>query len=127
MSGENNHQYGLRGSLNASWKSDEYITNYGYKLVRKLDHPFATKSGFVFEHRLVAEQYLLTDENSIEIDGSLYLRPEFHVHHKDENRLNNDPSNLEVMEAGAHCSYHNKLNPLPRDELGRFCSPKLAS
>ena len=104
--GENNHQYGLKGSKNASWKSDEKITYYGYKKIRVLDHPFKDCDGFVFEHRLVAEEFLLTDENSIEIDGKKYLRRELVVHHIDENKLNNNPSNLKIMSAEEHMSYH---------------------
>ena len=69
MDGENNHQFGLTGSLNSSWKSDEKISVYGYKLVRAPEHPFANSDGFIFEHRLIAEKFLLTDENCVEIAG----------------------------------------------------------
>lgn len=108
MYGDKNHQFGLKGRLNSSWKSDEKINDYGYRMIRVLNHPFATKSGFVCEHRLVAEKYLLTDENSIEIDGVRYLKPELHVHHIDKNRLNNDPSNLVVLTQKEHSQIHNK-------------------
>lgn len=42
-----------------------------------------------------------------------------HVHHKDENKLNNHPSNLELMERGHHTSHHNKGNqrPVPKSVL----------
>ena len=120
MSGANNHQYGLKGESNSSWKSNERISAYGYRLIRQLEHPFANSDGFVFEHRLVAEKYLLTNENSIVVNGKKYLHPDFAVHHKDENRLNNDVSNLEVMRKGKHVSLHNLQNPRSRDDLGRF-------
>ena len=74
MKGDGNHQYGIKGSDNASWKSDSKISNYGYLLVRAVDHPFADNHGFVFQHRLVAEQHLLTSENSFEKDGKRYLK-----------------------------------------------------
>ena len=106
MAGENNHQYQLRGALNASWKSDEKVSNYGYKLIRSLDHPFKNCDDFVFEHRLIAEQYLLTNENSIEIDGKRYLSPDFIVHHIDFNRLNNAVDNLKVMKLDEHTRFH---------------------
>jgi hypothetical protein len=106
---EGNHQYGLKGSLNNSWKSDEKISHYGYKQIRSLNHPFKDGDDFVFEHRLVAEKYLLNEENSVMIDGQRYLKKEYHVHHIDFNRLNNDVSNLKVMLAGEHISLHNKL------------------
>jgi hypothetical protein len=106
--GINNHQYGLKGKLNASWKSDEKITSYGYRKIRVLDHPFRDSDDMVFEHRLVAEKYLLNDENSIEIDGKRFLRKDFIVHHKDHNRLNNSIDNLEVMSLGEHTTKHRK-------------------
>lgn len=123
MSGEGNHQYGLKGDKNASWKSDEKISNYGYRLISCLDHPFRTHDDFVFEHRLVAEQYLLTEENSVEVDGKRYLKPEYAFHHIDGDRLNNDPSNLLVLTKGEHTALHNKLKQRKRDaKTSRFVS-----
>lgn len=106
MRGEKNHQYGLKGDKNASWKSDVRITNYGYKKIRMLNHPFKDCDGFVFEHRLVAEKYLLTDETSIIVNNKKYLNPKLVVHHKDENKLNNVPENLEIMTAKRHMEIH---------------------
>jgi len=42
-----------------------------------------------------------------------------HVHHIDENKLNNHPDNLELMERGAHTSHHNKgqQRPVPDEVL----------
>lgn len=119
MKGELNHQYGLKGDKNASWKSDERISYYGYKLIRQLDHPFANCDGFVFEHRLVAEKYLLNDENCVIIDGIKYLSPDFIVHHIDFDRLNNSKDNLIVMSESEHAKIHRKL----KDEryLKEYC------
>lgn len=122
MLGEKNHQYGLLGEENPTWKSNEKITNYGYKQIRVFDHPFGTKQHWVFEHRLIAEQYLLTEENSIEINGKKYLKPEYDVHHIDQNKLNNNPQNLLVLLKSEHRKLHNKINQHQRDNLGRFCS-----
>ena len=108
MSGKNNHQYGLTGSANASWKSDEHITYYNYKRIRSEDHPFRDSVNFVAEHRLVAEKYLLTDENSIEINGKKYLKPECVVHHIDFDKLNNSVENLYVFQnESLHTLFHN--------------------
>ena len=95
--GSNNPNFGNKGSKNPIWKSDKKISSYGYVLIRIENHPFRNSDGFVFEHRLIAEQYLLTDENSIEINGKRYLSPDFVVHHKDGNRQNNDINNPNIM------------------------------
>lgn len=120
MTGENNHQYGLIGEANSSWKSNEKITNYGYKQIRVLDHPFGTSEHWVFEHRLVAEKYLLTEENSVEINGKKYLKPEYDVHHIDENRLNNSVENLLVLLKSDHRRLHCIQKPRTRDKSGKF-------
>lgn len=60
----------------------------------------------MFEHRLVAEKYLLTDENSIVVDGKRYLSKDYVVHHKDHNRQNNDVSNLVVLTKEDHVKLH---------------------
>lgn len=121
MSGENNHQFGLKGKNNPTWKKDIKISNYGYRMIRVLDHPFRNHQDWVLEHRLVAEKFLLTEENSIEIDGKKYLKPEYDVHHKNEDRLNNSPENLLVLLHGDHVRLHNKKNPVQRDKsTGQF-------
>jgi len=106
MSGENNHQYGLKGNKNPTWKTDEKISPYGYRLIRKLNHPYKNCDDFVFEHRLIAEQYLLTDENKVTINGIDYLSNDFHVHHLDFDRLNNSPDNLYVISKQMHMKFH---------------------
>jgi len=120
MSGENNHQYGLKGNKNASWKSDRKLSRYGYIQVRVLNHPFKDKAGFVFEHRLIAEKYLLTDENSVEIDGTRYLSPKYEVHHINFDRMDNRVENLVVLSHRDHKKVHNALNPNDVDEQGHY-------
>lgn len=58
---------------------------HGYALLHKPDHPSATKNGTVREHRYVMEQVL-----------GRQLRPDERVHHKNGDRLNNRPENLEL-------------------------------
>ena len=121
MTGENNHQYGLKGELNSSFKFEyKRITTYGYYEIYVPNHPFCDKDGYVLEHRIIAEKYLLNDENSMIINGEKFLKKEYVVHHKDFNRLNNDVYNLEVMTKGEHTRFHNSLIPRERDSLGRF-------
>lgn len=120
MKGSGNHQYGLKGNKNASWQSDIKETRYGYIAIRNLSHPFRNKGGFVLEHRLVAEKFLLTKDNSVCIGGIMYLKPEYEVHHINFDRKDNRKENLIVLTHKQHKIIHNRLNPNKRDEMGRF-------
>lgn len=71
----------------------------GYVLLLAPDHPSADPNGYVKEHRLVMEKSL----------GRILSRDEL-VHHKDENKGNNDVSNLEVMSRSEHIRLHHSLN-----------------
>lgn len=65
-------------------KPEGSIVN-GYRHLYRPDHPQAWTNGYVAEHRMVMADILgrplLADEN---------------VHHRDGNKLNNDPKNLEL-------------------------------
>lgn len=88
-----------------NWKGGVTRTHYGYLAQRDRDHPHA-KSGYVLQHRLVAEAHLrATDpESSFLLDG--YLHPGTDVHHangiKDDNRI----ENLVVLWRGDHTRHH---------------------
>jgi HNH endonuclease len=62
----------------------------GYILVKCPDHPYATKSGFVRQHRLVMEEQL-----------GRYLLPEEVVDHKNRDTSDNDPGNLQLFASNA--------------------------
>jgi hypothetical protein len=55
------------------------------------------------EHRVIAEEKL-----------GRALRSDEHVHHKDQNRQNNDPGNLEVLSAREHLALHAALRRKPK-------------
>lgn len=114
MSGEGNHQYGLINEKNATWKGGK--THTGYIRVRVPGHPFSNKKGYVLEHRLVAEKYLLNEENSVCVDGKRYLSPDYVVHHINFDRGDNSIENLAVMKHNEHVSLHNRLNPSKKDK-----------
>lgn len=121
MRGEGNHQYGLKGAKNASWVEKPYkISHYGYRMIRMPEHPSADQTGWVFEHKLVAEKYLLNESNSIEINGKRYLHPDYCVHHLNFDRTDNRLENLVVMTNIEHRIMHNKLNPVKRNNKGQF-------
>lgn len=60
------------------------------------NHPYANAAGIVYLHR-----YL----KSIEV--GYWIPTELHVHHKDENKLNNSVSNLEILTREDHAKLHN--------------------
>lgn len=61
-----------------------WVSSHGYRYI-----------GERAEHRLIAERQIGRPLNYNEI-----------VHHKDGDHLNNDPSNLEVMDRGEHIRLH---------------------
>lgn len=78
-----------------------YMHRSGYVMVYYPNHPHAWKgSGCVLLHRLAMENHL----------GRI-LDPSEVVHHKDDDRLNNDISNLEVMTPVRHAKHHRPPKP----------------
>lgn len=79
----------------------------GYKLIYCPNHPFATKTKYVFEHRLMAEKKL-----------GRYLKPKEEVHHIDFDISNNSLDNLHVFKnKSEHTAYHNMLRNSIKQEL----------
>lgn len=123
--GSNNHQYGLKGCLNSSFKGSE-IQKANNKLVDiKIyvpNHPNTDKSGRVSKHRyLVENNYQLYDAKYFEIlEGKYYLKKEIEVHHIDENHDNNSIDNLMPVTKGEHRRLHNIKKPQKRGDNGKF-------
>lgn len=123
--GENNHQYGLKGDKNASFKGNEITRKNNRNIdvrVYMPQHPFCDKNGRVVKHRLVVEEnHFLFDEKYFDkINGFVVLKKEYNVHHKDGNHSNNDISNLQILTRSEHTSIHNKGRIIIRDKLGRI-------
>jgi hypothetical protein len=126
MQGEGNHQYGLIGDKNASFKGEEVDSEYGYVLVYCPNHPFphdkSVRGSRVFKHRLVIEENsnMFNPIYFFEIDGKKYLKPEYSVHHINENKKDNTLENLEIVSRSEHTSIHNKEKEIIRDNRGRI-------
>ena len=72
----------------------------GYIYIKNHKHPFATKSGYVMEHRLIIEKHF----------GRYLTRKEI-VHHKNDNPSDNRIKNLKLFpNQYPHMLHHKKLN-----------------
>jgi hypothetical protein len=87
----------------------------GYWMVRRPNHLFANQNGYVLEHRLVHEEY-----------HKCCLLPWTIVHHKDGDKENNDPSNLEPMLINHHNRLHNigRQHTIPGTRVCMDCGSK---
>jgi 5-methylcytosine-specific restriction endonuclease McrA len=74
----------------------------GYALVKRPLHPDAHKNGYAYEHRVVAEQML-----------GRRLRDHEEVHHKNGDKQDNRPENLEVLTVSEHRSFHSQEQDAP--------------
>ena len=95
----------------------EKLFNNGYVMIYKPEHPRSRNgnfSGYVYEHIVVAETIL---------GRSLYEGEE--VHHLDEQRHNNHPSNLLVLYKGQHTKLHNWLRQNYVVRKPSFLQPKI--
>lgn len=90
---EDTSKYGSQLEEHPNWKGGRTVTSHGYVLVKAPDHPDADTRGYVYEHRLVAEQKL-----------GRRLESDEHVHHKNEDRQDNRWENLEVLHETEHLS-----------------------
>lgn len=84
---------------NYNWKGGRVLASNGYILVKVgFNHHLADVRGYAYEHRVVAEKMIGRKLK----DGEI-------VHHKDENKSNNSPENLEVVFGNAeHFLRHRK-------------------
>ncbi len=95
--GAANPMFGKRKEKAPRWTGGRKVRKDGYVLiVAPDDHPYPAdqhkRSGlkYILEHRWVMEQHL-----------GRYLEPGEVVHHRDENRSNNDLSNLQLFSCQA--------------------------
>jgi hypothetical protein len=119
-SGENNHQFGLKGELNSSFKGEKIIrrnNNLLDILVYMPDHPRSDKSGRVAEHRLLVEQnYKLFNNKYFEnINDRIVLKKSSQVHHINFDHTDNRIENLMPVTKSEHTAIHNLFSSIIRD------------
>lgn len=119
--GEGNHQYGLIGDKNASFKGLEIPKKNNDVIdifVYDPTHPHTNKNGRVTKHRLIVEQnYQLFDSKYFEtVNGRVVLKKSSQVHHIDFNHDNNNIENLIPVTRKEHTLIHNSYKEIIRDE-----------
>jgi hypothetical protein len=82
---------------NPNWRGGRSLASNGYVLIRVgTGHPLADVRGYAYEHRLVASRML-----------ARWLEPSEQVHHRNGDKSDNRPENLEVMATVAeHRAHH---------------------
>lgn len=79
----------------ASWKGGQSIRR-GYILIFSPKHPFAPKSKYIPEHRLIMEKHI----------GRYIITNREVVHHINGNPSDNRIENLVLLKLGEHSRYH---------------------
>ena len=86
----------FRMEKSGKWKGGKTKDINGYIITLKPDHPFAMATGYISEHRIIAEKHLKRYLTSTEV-----------IHHINKIRDDNRPENLFLFcGVGAHTSYH---------------------
>lgn len=100
-----------------AWKGGVRMSKDGYREILSRGHPYARKgTHYVLEHRLVMEKMI-----------GRYLLPNEVVHHKDGNRLNNSPENLQLFSENSEHLRHELKGRKPNwtpEGYARMCQPK---
>lgn len=127
--GENNHQYGLKGELNASFKGEKTTKKNAHVedvWLYRPNRPDANKDGRITEHRLkVLEQSDNFDACFFDQIGDYKVfksepRLSICVHHIDGDHNNNTIQNLIPLTKATHRKVHNDVATLAQKELTRL-------
>lgn len=81
----------LSAEQNPNWKGGRVVASNGYVLLLIPGHHLADVRGYVYEHRVIAEQNI-----------GRRLRPGEQVHHINSIKTDNRPENIDVVESIAH-------------------------
>ncbi len=114
--GENNHQFSLKGKLNATFKDSDLFRKNG-KLLEVMTYspetPGSNKSGRIEMHRkIIIDNKDKFDSCFFKEDGS--IRDGVIIHHIDRNHCNNVLENLIPLTKVQHFKFHAELKRLDK-------------
>lgn len=102
-----------------NWNGGATAHSEGYLYLFAEGHPFASTGAYVFEHRLVMEDWMRSEVPEhhflIDVGGKLYLRPNIHVHHHNENKRDNSRKNLLACTVASHRLIHHGQMPMQEE------------
>lgn len=119
--GEGNHQFGLKGKLNSSYKGKELARKNNNIIdiwVYSPEHPHCDKYGRVTKHRLIVEEhYKQFDAKYFETVGDkVVLKKSTQVHHINFDHNDNRIENLMPVTRSEHSTIHNMGIEIMRDK-----------
>jgi hypothetical protein len=103
--------HNFKGENNPLWKGGRFINQRGYWVIQDKDNPDADEKGYVLEHREIMRKHL-----------GRRLKKTEHVHHINEDRLDNRIENLQLMMNGEHISHHKTVDM--SDRVCLLCNSK---
>ena len=114
-----------KGEKNYFWNGGKTINSGGYMEVKVDSHPYATQRGYIREHILLVENYLIINDPKRrwlhKLGDKLYLNKNIIIHHIDGNKRNNDLLNLYVFDSNEeHSRYH--MNLIKNKEIKKLKS-----
>ncbi len=87
-----------KGAEAPQWKGGRHVDGARVFLHVGTDHPMASATGYVLEHRLLMAHAI-----------NRHLRPAEHIHHIDQDRMNNSLDNLVIVSRSQHTRIHNLI------------------
>lgn len=123
--GEKNHQFGLKGDKNGSFKNRD-LNKKNHRIndiyVYDPENPNGNRNWRVLKHRKVVEDnYELFEIDKFYMyNGKYFLQKKYDVHHINENHDDNRVENLSILTRSEHKKLHTMNKILLRDNLGRI-------